>query len=390
MKQVIHAHVIDGLRQIPDRSVQCVVTSPPYWALRDYGLAPSPWQSIEYSPMAGLPTICIPEGLACLGLETTPEAFVGHMLLVFREVYRVLADDGVCWVNIGDTYNSHPGQRKSTDLAGAKQRTNAGSVLVGSSHAPSIRAKDLVGIPWRLAFALQSDGWILRQSCIWHKPSPLPESVTDRCTKSHENVFLLAKQPKYYFDASAIAEPCVKGAAGSEFHTGKTGDHQQGRASTKPRANGGASFGKQNHDATGTGQQSRTYDRPVYETRNCRDVWPFTEDEFQQFLEWKSQQSVSPDVWRVASRSYHGAHFAVMPPQLAERCVLSGSRPGDTVLDPFAGSGTTLAVAIEHGRHAVGVELNPDYLKLIDERLSAVQPPLTPIPQGEEEPCPCP
>ena len=208
-----------------------------------------------------------------------------------------------------------------------------------------------MGIPWMLAFALRADGWYLRQDIIWHKPNPMPESVRDRCTKAHEYMFLLTKSERYFIDPEGMKEPAVKGAAGSEFHTGKTGAHQMGRASTKPR--------KQNSTndsfvpgATAHGGLHREGSEREPETRNRRSVWT------------------------VATRPYKGAHFATFPPALIEPCILAGSRPGDIVLDPFMGSGTTAAVALQHGRQYLGCELNPAYQPLQDARIATSVGPL--------------
>ena len=247
--------------------VQTCVTSPPYFGLRDYGH----------------------DGQ--IGLEQTPEAYIAAMVEVFRCVRDVLADDGTLWLNIGDSYGS---------------------------------GKQLLGIPWRLALALQADGWILRQDIIWHKPNPMPESVRDRCTKAHEYIFLMSKSERYFFDSEAMREDAVKGAAGSSFNTGKTAEHQLGRSSDAERVDDGK--------------------------RNRRSVWS------------------------VATRPYKGAHFATFPPALIEPCILAGSRPGDIVLDPFMGSGTTAAVALQHGRQYLGCELNPEYGPLQQERIARAAP----------------
>ncbi len=289
---------LDEIKKLPDRSVQCCVTSPPYFGLRDYGV----------------------DGQ--IGLEATPDEYVARMVAVFREVRRVLNDDGTLWLNLGDSYNAgrnggHAGGKKQASL----ERHNG--IERSGANVPDLKPKDLIGIPWRVAFALQSDGWWLRQDIIWHKPNPMPESVTDRCTKSHEYLFLLAKSERYHYDADAIKEISVKGNANSEFTKGKTAIYMLNRASNAERSDDGK--------------------------RNRRSVWT------------------------VATKPCAEAHFAVMPEALVEPCVLAGSRPGDTVLDPFNGSGTTGIVAVRHGRHYVGIDLNRDYLKISERRLSAEQ-----------------
>ena len=282
---------------------QTCVTSPPYFGLRDYGH----------------------EGQ--LGLEQTPEQYIAAMAEVFRCVRDVLADDGTLWLNIGDSYARTGGtDRKvsATAQVGSTRNTlEQMSDRTSSAAAIGLKSKDLIGIPWMLAFALRADGWYLRQDIIWHKPNPMPESVRDRCTKAHEYIFLLSKSERYFFDWEAMREEAVKGSAGSTFNSGKTSEHQLGRSSNKDREEDGK--------------------------RNRRSVWT------------------------VATRPYKGAHFATFPPALIEPCILAGSRPGDFVLDPFMGSGTTAEVAIRHGRMAMGCELNPEYKKLIDERLASLK-----------------
>lgn len=283
---------------------QMCVTSPPYFGLRDYG---HPGQ---------------------LGLEQTPEQYVAAMVEVFRCVRDVLADDGTLWLNIGDSYARTGGtDREVSETAKVGSTRNTLEQMcdrTSKAAAMGLKSKDLIGIPWMLAFALRADGWYLRQDIIWHKPNPMPESVRDRCTKAHEYVFLLSKSERYYFDSEAMREDAVKGAAGSSFNTGKTATHQMGRSSDAERVEDGK--------------------------RNRRSVWT------------------------VATRPYKGAHFATFPPALIEPCILAGSRPGDIVLDPFMGSGTTAQVAEQHGRRYLGCELNPQYGTLQEQRLNAGLP----------------
>lgn len=339
------------LSSLPDASVQCCVTSPPYFGLRDYGTAT--WEggavgcdhvvgeirtglgmkALSEKYRGGGVKVSEPKPMTAkgecphcgairvdrqIGLEPTPQAYVARLVAVFREVRRVLRDDGTCWVNLGDSYSAYPGQRKETDKASSKQLSLRGSVAVPSRSVAGLKPKDLIGIPWRVAFALQEDGWWLRQDIVWAKPNPMPESVTDRCTKAHEYLFLLAKSERYHFDADAISEESVKGAAGSSFNTGKTSLHQMGRSSDKERLDGGR--------------------------RNRRSVWT------------------------VATKPCSDAHFAVMPEALVEPCILAGSRSGDTVLDPFFGSGTVGRVAERLGRDWIGIDLNPDYLSIQQKR----------------------
>jgi len=293
-------HDVDVLRTLPDGSVDCVVTSPPYYALRDYGT----------------------DGQR--GMEATPADYVAGMVEVFREVRRVLTDDGTCWVNLGDSYSG--GNRGTYDpdhLAPGVPKARP------VNPAP---AKNLLGIPWRVALALQDDGWILRNDIIWAKPNALPESVTDRLSTKHEHLFLLTKSPRYWFDLDAVRLPVTKGAAGSRFHTGKTGEHQLGRSSTLLRSWGGVGAPQPNMEATGS--------RHTSEHESGRNPG---------------------DVWTVPTQPFPGAHFAVMPLALAERCILAGCKPGGTVLDPYSGSGTTGLAATRQGRRYVGIDSSADY-----------------------------
>lgn len=288
---------LTSLKTMADQSVNCCVTSPPYFGLRNYGV----------------------DGQ--MGLEATPEEFVSALVVVLREVRRVLSDDGTLWLNLGDTYAN---DGKWGGSSGGKHPKGLhGDTGVGrSKKTTGLPEKNLIGIPWRVAFALQADGWILRQDIIWQKPNAMPESVGDRCTKSHEYVFLLSKSPKYFFDSAAIKEDAVKGAAGSSFNKGKTAEHQMGRSSSAERVEDGK--------------------------RNRRSVWA------------------------VPTTPYKEAHFATFPPGLIEPCILAGCPIGGTVLDPFGGSGTTAGVSVAHGRKAILCELNPEYAALVPSRVEAI------------------
>jgi len=289
------------LRAMPDASVQCCVTSPPYWGLRDYGH----------------------DGQ--IGLESTPEAYVACMVEVFREVKRVLRDDGTCWVNLGDSYNGIGGPGKQD--GGPIGRTAAVAIEgTKGRRISTIKPKDLVGIPWRVAFALQADGWYLRQDIIWHKPNPMPESVRDRCTKAHEYVFLLSKSQRYYYDAEAVAEPAT---AGTHITTEKSFGGQAAGAKVVP-----------------SGNQIPGKQWSWGNTRNRRSVWTIT------------------------PKPFSGAHFAVMPPDLADLCIRAGCPEGGVVLDPFGGAGTVGLVADRLGRDAVLCELNPEYAELARRRIA--------------------
>jgi len=279
--------------------IQCIITSPPYYGLRDYGV----------------------DGQ--IGLEDSPDAYVARLVEVFREVRRTLTDDGTLWLNIGDSYNAHPGQRKTADAAGNKQKSLRGSTSAPSRSVDGLKPKDLIGIPWLLAFALRADGWYLRQDIIWHKPNPMPESVRDRCTKAHEYLFLLSKSERYFFDSDAMKEP----SAGWPIGKPKGSRGRQGYSSAS-----GMNKNPQRDSYGGIGGDG--------ESRNKRSVWT------------------------IPTESYSEAHFATFPKALVEPCILAGSRPGDIIFDPFLGSGTVAQVAQRLGRHWIGCELNPKYIDL--------------------------
>ena len=335
------------LASLPDQSVNCCVTSPPYWGLRDYDVPPTVWPEIVYGTLGG--SVTVPEMECCLGLEPTPDAFVGHLVHVFREVRRVLKDDGTLWLNLGDSFANGGRSTRATDA-----KLPSRGMDVRPADPVGIKPKDLIGIPWRVAFAFQADGWFLRQDIIWYKPNAMPESVRDRCTKAHEYVFLLSKSKRYYYDSDAIKEPASKGNAGSELHTGKTGVHQQGRASTKPRT-----AGNKNHKYVDAYEGS-----PTEEHRTKAGLMKVAD------VPWETRNKRS--VWTIASRPYAGAHFATMPPELAETCVLAGCPEGGTVLDPFGGSGTTAGVAKKHWRKAIVCELNEGYAALMPDRIDSI------------------
>lgn len=316
---------------------QMCVTSPPYFGLRDYGHAEQ------------------------LGLEQTPEEYIAAMVEVFRCVRDVLADDGTLWLNIGDSYAASGRCGLNTGWAERTQEYAGGGHRAepsrhrGEKRVPDgLKSKDLIGIPWMLAFALRADGWYLRQDIIWHKPNPMPESVRDRCTKAHEYLFLLSKGPRYYFDSEAMQEP----AAGLNNYPPQGGPvpgaPPQGRL--RPSVKRGDFNGKTN------ALPGREAFRSARATRNRRSVWT------------------------VSTRPYSGAHFATFPPALIEPCILAGSRRGDVVLDPFMGSGTTAAVALQHGRQYLGCELNPDYEQLQRERIDAAAGPPPPRPRRRAAP----
>lgn len=309
---ILIGDVLNRLAELPDGSVRTCVTSPPYWGLRDYGEADQ------------------------LGLEPTPEAYVENMVKVFREVWRVLADDGTLWLNLGDSYGNPSAGRNDGNHRADGRLGGMSFKATGTTKftANSVKPKDLVGIPWRVAFALQADGWYLRQDIIWAKPNPMPESVRDRCTKSHEYVFLLSKRPKYYYDREAIREPI------KETTNGKSGVRRSGDSKTR-----------------------------------SREHWGVPHDPQNVIVEYAEIKGANRrDVWNIATKPFKGAHFAVMPEALVEPCVLAGSAEGDTVLDPFTGSRTVAVVALRHGRNFVGTELNPEYAEIAQERITNANP----------------
>jgi len=305
---IYHGDCREVLASLPEQSARCCVTSPPYWGLRDYNV----------------------DGQ--IGLEVTPEEFVGQIVGVFREVRRVLADDGTLWLNLGDSYCGTSGGSDGKH-AGLHRHRIGGRTK--TKRGPGLKPKDLVGIPWRVALALQADGWYLRSDIIWHKPSPMPESTLDRPTRAHEYIFLLSKSPQYHFDIDAVRTPLkAKTLTTFGFKRKSLGSDASGLVKAdrysrtvpvrRPRVNGNGEH---------AGAAPRT-------------------------------------VWTIAPKPFAPAHFATFPPELAKRCVLAGAAAGDTVLDPFMGAGTTAMVARELGCKSVGVELNPEYCELAAQRLA--------------------
>jgi site-specific DNA-methyltransferase (adenine-specific) len=286
---------IAEMQSMPAKSIHCCVTSPPYYGLRDYGV----------------------DGQ--IGLEETPAAFIEKLVAVFREVKRVLRDDGTLWVNMGDSWG---------------------------------KDKQLLGMPWRLAFALQDDGWLLRQDIIWNKTNPMPESVRDRCTKAHEYVFLLTKKKRYHFDHDAIREPAVYAGKNTGVGFGHGTDKStRDRSRVKARDNFRRDASKRAQVIPGQNYGTHRADR--------QDTVP-------------DGMRAKRTIWTLATRAFKGAHFATFPPQLIEPCILAGCPAGGTVLDPFGGSGTTAGVALAHGRNAVLCELNPEYAAYVPARVAEI------------------
>ena len=347
---------IETLKTLPDNSVDCCITSPPYYGLRDYGtgtwvggdpncphkrmskFSESTATGHSQEELRGNVGDAIYKEVCPLcgavredkqvGLEETPEKYIERLVTIFREVKRVLKDEGTLWVNIGDTYathasgsKSHPHNFKSADVA---SQNGIGTLNKPTASSIGMKEKDLIGIPWLLAFALRNDGWYLRQDIIWHKPNPMPESVKDRCTKSHEYIFLLSKSPKYYFDYEAMQENCVS-----------VDTHKYHRMNLEIGA----------------------------EDRNIRDKIEYS----------KVTKRNKRDVWSVIPSHYKEAHFATFPEELVRPMLLAGCPKDGVVLDPFMGSGTTAVVAKQNHRNYLGIELNPEYVKMAENRINTTK-----------------
>jgi len=322
-----HGDALTVLASMPDQSVDCIVTSPPYLGLRDYGVTGTDWPAVTYPPMHGLPVVDVPAMTCPLGHEPTIESFVGHLVLIFEQARRVLADDGTLWLNLGDSYARQGGAgRGGGSMLQGRKHGHAQEATTNRRRKPGITLpeKNLRGVPWRAAYALQADGWILRNDITWAKPNGMPESVRDRLAAKHEHVFLFAKSPRYWFDIGAIKVPTTGEAPGNRPETIQAYGRGVGTDSGSRRWGG---------------NPSSTLLK-VHETRNPGDVWT------------------------IPTAPFPGAHFAVMAPALAERAILAGCKPGGTVLDPFSGSGTTGMVAARHGHRYVGIDASRDFLDL--------------------------
>lgn len=358
MKQVLQGDCMEVLKTLQDKSVNCIVTSPPYYGLRDYGTglwvggdAECPHRRIsKYSDktitghaqkeLAGnvgddiYKTVCPLCGAVRIdkqiGLEETPEGYIEKLVSVFRECKRVLNDEGTLWINIGDSYNQNTQQatkKQGNEYFNKNRPSREQTILPKRKMSGSCKQKDLIGIPWMLAFALRTDGWYLRQDIIWHKPNPMPESVKDRCTKSHEYIFLLSKQPHYYFNHEAIQEESKWGGIDRRTDKGRI-EYYGERASDEARDS--------------NAQNAFVH---ITEKRNKRDVWS------------------------VPTKPVKQAHFATFPEDLIEPCILAGCPIGGTVLDPFCGSGTTGIVSVRNERDFIGIELNAEYAEMSVRRI---------------------
>jgi DNA modification methylase len=455
---ILEGDALERLRELPSESIQMCVTSPPYWGLRDYGIAPSTWggdPACDHDfALSSLPTekgkgnwaqgtngrgelqpggvdakreplravaergFCTRCGAwrGCLGLEPTPELFVKHQVMIFEEVRRVLKPDGTLWCNMGDSYaGSGQGFHDKNSVPNKGHRASQG-VKMGSRHGESghtsgkappagLKTKDLCGMPWRLAFALQAAGWYLRCDIIWHKPNPMPESVTDRPTKAHEYIFLMSKSQRYYYNQDAILEPAGKtngnmkavgrshaasmfpGSAtrdenrrglpdlynGSDFTKGK-------KATVHQNIGQGERHGKmiqldesgQHHGQNARRQEAGSFSNDKSQRTGRKMAVPGsgikTNSSFDEAVCLRVEARNKRTVWTVPTHSFKEAHFATFPPDLIKPCILAGSRAGDMVIDPFGGSGTTGMVAIELGRNATLIELNPEYAAMARRR----------------------
>lgn len=311
--RIIREDALEGLMTLPDKCCDTCITSPPYYGLRDYD---APGQ---------------------IGLEPNPKEYIEKLVNVFREVRRVLKDDGTLWIVIGDSYATSSGNQPP-----ANTRNSCGHTA--KKRPDGYKLKDLMGIPWMLALALREDGWYLRQDIIWHKPNCMPESVRDRCTKSHEYIFLLSKKPKYYFDAEAISEP-ITGSSTKRYLQKIEDQKGSSRLPGKTNAPMKAALPRFGGDKYGSDDS---------EENRAKSGNPYI----------PSMKKNKRDVWSIATEGFKGPHFAVFPRKLVKNCILAGSRPGGTVLDPFMGSGTTGVVATETGRDFIGIDINPEYCKL--------------------------
>lgn len=391
-RNIIHlGDCLDVLKTLPDNSIDCCVTSPPYYALRNYGTATweggdpncPHYRTSKASDKTAtghkrMQDACSPVGdaiykdvcLLCgavrvdkqLGLENTPEEYIAKMTEVFMEVYRVLKPEGTLWLNIGDSYwgggwrnaqfNEHSG-----DLQKGSKGTYCGETMPACKGNQGVyKPKDLIGIPWMLAFSLRNAGWYLRQDIIWAKPNPMPESVTDRCTKSHEYIFLFSKSQKYYFDHEAIQEPAISSDKPRVF--GAT--NQVGTL----RNDVGAIFKPKKMPRFGGNKYGDNNDTH-FSTYSGNEWQPQTQGEGEEEVYVRNKR----DVWNVGVKPCKEAHFATFPPELIKPCILAGCRRGGVVLDPFMGSGTTALVAKGLGRDYVGIELNPEYKAIAERRL---------------------
>ncbi|RIR16522.1 site-specific DNA-methyltransferase [Mycobacteroides abscessus] len=316
---LLHGDALDVSRQLAAESVDCIVSSPPYFGLRNYEVAATQWPETSYTPMHGLPQVCVPAMSCPLGLEPTPQAFVAHLVLIFAELRRALSSEGTLWLNLGDTYSGRADASASETSGRARPKVLPARL----NTAGTIGRKNLLGIPWQVTFALQADGWIWRSDVVWDKPNAKPESVTDRPANRHEYVMLFSKTTNYWFNLDAIREPTATP-----------------RGTPRTWA-----------DRKATGAPMRRGIHP----ESARGDGGFAPD---------PKGRNRGNVWTIATQPFPHAHFAAMPLRLAQDCVQAGCKPNGVVLDPFSGSGTTGLAAQRTGRKYIGIELNHDYLDM--------------------------
>lgn len=357
---IINSDAVEGLKTLPDKSIHCSVTSPPYYGLRDYGV----------------------DGQ--IGLEEAPEEYIERLMKVFNELHRVLRDDGTLWLNIGDSYNGAGKASGDKHIHKYKQATNISSNKCKPTKIHNCKPKDLIGIPWMLAFALRDAGWYLRQDIIWAKPNPMPESVKDRCVKSHEYIFLLSKSKNYYFDYKAIQE-YASGYDGRETISNQSQKYNTpclpGNKILKvPKERWRFKNLSENGQKPNSIHENRLTNKDnLYPVRNKRNVWKIDDSSVLNYLldhhpeiAWKyisNITNIKSSVFNVTGKPFKGAHFAVFPEDLIVPCIKAGCPEGGIVLDPFVGSGTAPVIAKKLNRHYVGIELNPNYIPIIKHRL---------------------
>jgi DNA modification methylase len=409
---LINGDTAEVIWELEPEIADCIVTSPPYYALRDYGITPTKWPEVVFKLFGR--EIVVSEQTCCLGLENSPEEFIGHMVYIFRGCHRILKKEGTLWLNIGDSYwggkgksgqsysaeyQKHRKVSKKSINGGASQIAGFGKMRPVDGKHSSIKSKDLIGIPWMLAFALREDGWYLRQDIIWNKPNPMPESTQDRCTKAHEYIFLLSKSPRYYFDAYAISTPLAEktyttfgsklkgygdnsGLIASEnwaksitekkpkkwktpdgWDTGKGSNgsfHKDGREK-------GKHYVRKEVDVKGGNQGEGKALKPKnWEKRKAsgEPVRQGLEGPAAGVGNFDSDRANKRSVWTIATKAYREAHFATFPPELIEDCVKAGCPEGGVVFDPFLGAFTTNIVAEKLGRNGWGIEIKKEYYEL--------------------------
>lgn len=347
INQILNIDCRTGLTNLPDNCVDCIVTSPPYYGLRDYDHGDQ------------------------IGLEQTPEEYVDNLLQVFTECHRVLKPEGTLWLNLGDSYNGYPGNvTKGGKLSGANQLARHIKPSGYGLQDKNLKPKDLIGIPWMVAFALRSVGWYLRQDIIWHKPNPMPESVTDRCTKAHEYIFLLSKSRKYYYDHKAIMVDAKNPEDDIRRMMQQSADNKsmpdEKKNGLRPKSWNGSSFdtgktGEMKH--THGGRRSGNKDRKPATDRGC------PKDGVSGSVPWEGAKANKRSVWSVTTKPFSEAHFATFPEDLIIDCIKAGCPEGGMVLDPFMGAGTTAVVSRKLNRNFIGFELNQEFIKITEKRL---------------------